>query len=70
MSPELKQACLQYMERAKEFLGKADLWTVNGDEIAINGTYSYSIPTIGVLTGLLLPAVQAAREAARRGRRW
>ena len=66
MSPELKQACLQYMERAKEFLGKADLWTVNGDEIAINGAYSYSIPTIGVLTFLLLPAVQAAREAARR----
>lgn len=66
MSPELKQACIQYMERIKEFLGKADLWTVNGEEIAINGTYSYTIPTIGVLTGLLLPAVQAAREAARR----
>ena len=66
MSPELKTACIQYMERAKVFLGQADLWKVDGDEVAINATYSYSIPTIGVLTGLLLPAVQAAREAARR----
>ena len=66
MSPELKAACIQYMERAKVFLSQADLWKVNGEEVAMNATYGYSIPTIGVLTGLLLPAVQAAREAARR----
>jgi len=34
--------------------------------MVLDGQLSYSVPTIGVLTGLLLPAVQAAREAARR----
>jgi hypothetical protein len=66
MSPELKTACLDYMARAKAFINQAELWSVNGEEVALKGSYSYSIPTIGVMTGLLLPAVQAAREAARR----
>jgi hypothetical protein len=66
MSDEVKTAALQYMERMKTFLAKADLWKLNGSEIEVNATMTYSIPTIGILTGLLLPAVQAAREAARR----
>ena len=66
MSAELKVAALEYMQRLKGFLQKADLWEVSGNEIKLNATMTYSIPTIGVLTGLLLPAVQSAREAARR----
>lgn len=66
MTPELKSACVQYLERLKLFLAQADLWKVEGEQVAINGTYSYSVPTIGVLTGLLLPAVQSARNAAQR----
>ena len=50
----------------KGFLATADLWNVVGDEIVLDGRVAYSVPTIGVLVGMLLPAVQAAREAARR----
>ncbi|MCY2985930.1 MAG: DUF1559 domain-containing protein [Planctomycetota bacterium] len=66
ISPEVKAATIQYLERLKEFLSQAELWSVSGNEIAIKGEFAYTVPTIGVLTGLLLPAVQAAREAARR----
>lgn len=66
ISPEVKAASVQYMERLKKFLSKAELWKINDSEIAMQGEFAYSVPTIGVLTGLLLPAVQAAREAARR----
>ena len=66
VSSEVKAAAMQYMQRLKAFLSKAELWTVNGNEIAIKGEFAYTVPTIGVLTGLLLPAVQSAREAARR----
>ena len=66
VSAEVKAAAMQYMQRLKAFLSKAELWTVNGNEIAIKGEFAYTVPTIGVLTGLLLPAVQSAREAARR----
>ncbi len=66
VSAEVKAASLLYMQRMKVFLSKAELWTVNGNEIAFQGEFAYTVPTIAVLTGLLLPAVQAAREAARR----
>ena len=66
VSAEVKAASMQYMQRLKQFLSKAELWTLNGNEIAIKGEFAYTVPTIAVLTGLLLPAVQAAREAARR----
>jgi len=66
MTPELKTATLQYVQRMKGFLATADLWNIVGDEIVMDGRVAYSVPTIGVLVGLLLPAVQAAREAARR----
>jgi len=66
MTPEVKTAALQYVQRMKGFLATADLWNVVGDEIVMDGRVAYSVPTIGVLVGLLLPAVQAAREAARR----
>jgi len=66
ISPEVKAASIQYMERLKKFLGKAELWKINDSEIAMQGEFAYTVPTIGILTGLLLPAVQAAREAARR----
>ena len=64
--PQVRAASKQYLQRLKEFLSKAELWTLNGNEIAIKGEFAYTVPTIAVLTGLLLPAVQAAREAARR----
>ena len=66
ISPEVKAAAVQYLERLKKFLSQAELWSVTGSEIAIKGEFAYTVPTIGVLTGLLLPAVQSAREAARR----
>lgn len=69
ISPEVKAATIQYLERLKKFLSQANLWSVKGknsNEITIEGEFAYTIPTIGVLTGLLLPAVQSAREAARR----
>lgn len=66
ISPEIKAATIEYLERLKKFLSQAELWNVSGNEIAIKGEFAYTVPTIGVLTGLLLPAVQAAREAARR----
>ncbi len=66
ISPEVKAATVQYLERLKKFLSQSDLWNVSGNEIAIKGELAYTVPTIGVLTGLLLPAVQSAREAARR----
>lgn len=66
VSAEVRAATIQYLQRLKTFLGKAELWEVNGSEIAVKGEFAYTVPTIGVLTGLLLPAVQSAREAARR----
>jgi hypothetical protein len=66
ISNEVKAASFQYIERLKKFLNNAELWKVNDSEIAIQGEFAYTVPTIGILTGLLLPAVQAAREAARR----
>ncbi len=66
ISAEVKMAAREYLKRLKVFLSKAELWKVDGNEIAIQGEFAYTIPTIGILTGLLLPAVQAAREAARR----
>jgi len=54
VSTEVKAAAMQYMLRLKAFLSKAELWTVNGNEIAIKGEFAYTVPTIGVLTGLLL----------------
>jgi Protein of unknown function (DUF1559) len=66
ISSEVKAAAIQYLERLKKFLSQAELWSVSGNEIAIKGEFAYTVPTIGVLTGLLLPAVQSAREAARR----
>ena len=66
VSAEVKTATIQYMQRLKAFLSKADLWEINGNEIAVKGEFAYTVPTIGVLTGLLLPAIQSAREAARR----
>ena len=65
-STEVKTALKVYLLRLKGFLSQTELWKIDGNAIAIQGEYAYTIPTIGVLTGLLLPAVQAAREAARR----
>ncbi len=66
VSEEVRAATIQYLQRLKVFLTQAEFWVVNGNEIAIKGEFAYTVPTIGVLTGLLLPAVQSAREAARR----
>jgi hypothetical protein len=66
MPDDVRAAIKQYVARMKSFLEQAEALKLEGNEIALNAQMAYSVPTIGILTGLLLPAVQAAREAARR----
>jgi hypothetical protein len=65
MSPAMQKAVEAYMERMKVAV-RGSLWTIEGDRLHTEVQAASSTATIGILTGLLLPAVQAAREAARR----
>ena len=65
LSPAMKQAINNYAERMKQ-VARRSAWTVEGDSLKMEMQGNSSVATIGVLTGLLLPAVQAARDAARR----
>jgi len=59
-------ASQQYMKRLADHMVNAMTPTQAGREVVIEGTLDYSMTTNGVLVGLLLPAVQSARSAARR----
>ncbi len=65
-SPELQQAMDKYASRMGDMVVKTLTPTRDGRRVIINVESSAGIATTGVLVGLLLPAVQAAREAARR----
>lgn len=63
-SEEMKTAVSTYAERVKQAVRKG-AWKLEGDRVHVE-LASSSTATIGILTGMLLPAVQSAREAARR----
>ncbi|MDA7874540.1 DUF1559 domain-containing protein [Rhodopirellula sp.] len=59
-------ASQQYMKRLADRTVEAVTPTQSGREVVMKGTLDYSMTTNGVLVGMLLPAVQSARAAARR----
>ncbi len=65
-SQELKDAIETYSARLKKALNQQVIWNMKGDRLVVESSILANYQTIGVLTGLLLPAVQSAREAARR----
>ncbi|MCD0461757.1 DUF1559 domain-containing protein [Roseiconus lacunae] len=60
----VQQATLQYVKRVGEKVSEGLRPNVNGKLVQISD--DGSLASIGVMTGLLLPAVQSARSAARR----
>lgn len=68
LSDEMRKAIFRYSDRMQSMLESQELWSVSGDRVhlKIENSMATNYATIGVMTGLLLPAVQAAREAARR----
>ncbi|MDG2224042.1 MAG: DUF1559 domain-containing protein [Rubripirellula sp.] len=56
----------QYMQRLSDHYVEMMTPTKNGSRLTINAEASQGLAVQGVLVGLLLPAVQAARDAARR----
>ena len=68
MSDDMRSAARKYSDRMVGMVTDESFWSVENDRIVLRTEASTmsSYQTIGVMTGLLLPAVQAAREAARR----
>jgi hypothetical protein len=66
MPPIVQQAIEQYVNRMADLMTRPLMAQPNGKKMSIEMNYSTSLGSTGVLVGLLLPAVQAAREAARR----
>lgn len=67
LSDDMKRAIGSYSDRIEQLLQNQTMWSVVDDRIQLKTDTSMMVnyQTIGVLTGLLLPAVQAARTAAR-----
>ncbi|EMI55360.1 DUF1559 domain-containing protein [Rhodopirellula sallentina] len=65
-SRAMREAIDRYANRIADKITKALQPTLRGDEVALEMEPELSVATTGVLVGLLLPAVQAARTAARR----
>jgi hypothetical protein len=71
MGPQVQSAMAAYVRRMADRLFDAARPTREGDRLSLTyeappGAQMTSIGTMGVMVGLMLPAVQAAREAARR----
>lgn len=68
VSQAMRTAISSYSERMQEVIDSEELWSVENDRVhlKIASSMMSNYGTIGVMTGLLLPAIQAAREAARR----
>ncbi len=68
-TPEMRRAIMQYAERVSVYIEKQIRPQIVDNELvfrAAGQSQMASVSTIGVLTALLLPAVQQVREAARR----
>lgn len=63
---KIQEATTAYLQRiVRHYVGLIDLKR-EGSEVFMQADVDLSVGTTGILVGLLLPAVQAAREAARR----
>lgn len=60
----VEQATIRYVDRMAEKIRSMDLVNRSGNRIQMSTDANVAV--VGVMVGLLLPAVQAAREAARR----
>lgn len=65
-SDAMREATNKYANRMAEMITKALQPKLEGDEVTLDAQSGINIATTGVLVGLLLPAVQSARTAARR----
>ena len=67
VSVEMKQALTSYMNRIRKYIDNESMWSSQEDRVVMQFESSMLVnyQIIGVLSGLLLPAVQAARESAR-----
>lgn len=65
-SDAMREAANKYANRIADLITKTLRPTLDGDEVSLDVHSGMSVATTGVLVGLLLPAVQAARTAARR----
>ena len=63
---EVAKATQQYMERLSRKMVTTMTPQQDGRRLTLTATAGNAVATQGILVGLLLPAVQAAREAARR----
>jgi type II secretory pathway pseudopilin PulG len=68
VSTEMKQAIRSYINRIRKYIDNEAMWSIQEDRLVMQFESSMLVnyQIIGVLSGLLLPAVQAARESARR----
>src|SRR5690606_6714987 len=64
--PDINEAMVRYMSRISDVVVKALQPKREKDMLIFETNLHGSAGTVGVMTALLLPAVQAAREAARR----
>lgn len=65
-SKAMREATNKYANRMADMITNTLQPKLNGDEVSLDAQSGVSIATTGVLVGLLLPAVQAARTASRR----
>lgn len=63
---ETEAAVRSYVDRVKEALAGQLMPARQGDKLVLDVQQFQSVAVIGTLTGIMLPAVQAARTAARR----
>lgn len=68
ISDAMKQAASKYADRMQESFNDTSMWSIEENRLELKTETSMmaSYQTIGVMTGLLLPAIQSARQAARR----
>ena len=62
--PDISQAMMQYLGRISEKIVAALQPMRQGNQLVVKTNTLYGPAGVGVMTALLLPAVQAAREAA------